>query len=149
MKASQTCINLIKEYEGLRLEPYRDGGDNLTIGYGHKLPDESRVAKISEHVALSLLMGDIRIVTKQLNSLNLKLTQYEFDALISFIFNLGIGNFLESTLYRKLHEGDKDGAAQEFDRWTHIKDRRTKEYRRAKGLVRRRHAEQQLFIGAI
>jgi lysozyme len=68
------------------------------------------------------------------------LTQNQFDALVSFVFNLGVGNFRTSTLLKKLNAGDNDGAAQEFGRWIHAGGKALP------GLVRRREAERALFL---
>jgi lysozyme len=68
------------------------------------------------------------------------LTQNQFDALCDFVFNVGAGNFEESTLLRKLNDGDYGGAASEFDRWVHSGQTVLP------GLVRRRAAEKALFL---
>lgn len=118
MKTSQKGIDLIKHFEGCRLVGYPDFTGIATIGYGH-----TRVAKIgwkiTEEAAEKLLVEDLTIIEAQLNKLNLDLTQNQFDAVVSFVFNLGIGNFSKSTLLKKIKQDQTNfDIAFEFIKWT-------------------------------
>ena len=142
MKISDAGIALIKSFEGLRLEAYPDpatGGDPWTIGYGHTgevRPD----MVITEAEAEQLLRQDIVQFEMCVNRLlQVSVTQGQFDALVSFAFNLGCGNLRKSTLLRKLNAGDADGAAAEFAVWNRAAGRVMA------GLTRRREAERDLF----
>lgn len=136
---SQTGIDLIKHFEGLRLEAYRDPTNVITIGYGHtKTAQMGQV--ITEKGAESLLRKDIAVHSEPIERLvKVQLTQGEYDALCSFIFNLGEPAFKSSTLLRKLNSGDKVGAAKEFDKWVYAGGKVLP------GLKRRRAAERTLF----
>lgn len=137
MKATDNCVQLIKRFEGLYLKAYVCPAGVLTIGYGHtrgvKPGDE-----INELQAELYLMEDVEACEIQLNYLTLPINQHQFDALCSFIFNLGIGNFMQSTLLKKLKAGDKT-AADEILRWDKSGGKVLP------GLTARRKAEYDLF----
>jgi len=137
MKATDNCIQLIKRFEGLYLKAYVCPAGVLTIGYGHtrgvKPGDE-----INELQAEIYLREDVEACEIQLNYLTLPINQHQFDALCSFIFNLGIGNFMQSTLLKKLKAGDKT-AADEILRWDKSGGKVLP------GLTARRKAEYDLF----
>lgn len=137
MKATDNCIQLIKRFEGLYLNAYFCPAGVLTIGYGHtrgvKPGDE-----INELQAEIYLREDVEACEIQLNYLTLPINQHQFDALCSFIFNLGIGNFMQSTLLKKLKAGDKT-AADEILRWDKSGGKVLP------GLTARRKAEYDLF----
>ena len=137
MKATDNCIQLIKRFEGLYLKAYVCPAGVLTIGYGHtrgvKPGDE-----INELQAELYLMEDVEACEIQLNYLTLPINQHQFDALCSFIFNLGIGNFMQSTLLKKLKAGDNT-AADEILRWDKSGGKVLP------GLTARRKAEYDLF----
>lgn len=139
MKTSQAGIDLIKEYEGCRLETYRDSVGVKTIGYGHT----DKVAlgqKITQEEAEQFLREDLAKFERcVLSVIRVDIAQRQFDALVSFAFNLGCGALRRSTLARKLNRGDYDGAAREFGRWVKAGGRTLN------GLVRRRAAEADLF----
>ncbi|MEN6622868.1 MAG: lysozyme [Smithella sp.] len=137
MKATDNCVQLIKRFEGLYLKAYVCPAGVLTIGYGHtrgvKPGDE-----INELQAEIYLREDVEACEIQLNYLTLPINQHQFDALCSFIFNLGIGNFMQSTLLKKLKAGDKT-AADEILRWDKSGGKVLP------GLTARRKAEYDLF----
>ncbi|MBF7982191.1 MULTISPECIES: lysozyme [Rahnella] len=135
-------VALIKTFEGLRLEKYQDVVGKWTIGYGHLiLPDESFSAAIPEAQADALLRQDLGISEKAVNQyVIVPLTQNQFDALVSFTFNLGIGNLKSSTLLRVLNARQYQDAANEFLRWDKAGGKQVA------GLIRRRTAERALFI---
>lgn len=133
-------LDLIKSFEGLRLSAYRDSVGIWTIGYGHTKgvkPGDT----ITVEQANDFLREDLRDAERAVNDLTfLNLTQNQFDALVSFTFNLGRGNLQASTLLRRVNEGDFEGAAEEFLRWTKAGGKVLP------GLVRRREAERALFL---
>lgn len=97
MKISQKGIDLIKKYEGCKLYAYRDSVGVATIGYGHTRNVMMGMA-ITQAQAEAFLREDIAPIEKSLNIMNTNFTQNAFDALCSWIFNLGIGSFNSSTL---------------------------------------------------
>lgn len=144
MTPSPACIGLIKQFEGLRLRAYRCAAGRLTIGYGHT-GDVKPEDVITAHQADAILDVDLDRIARGV-SLWLKdgaapVAQHEFDALVSFAFNVGVGALARSTLLRRLNNGDRAGAAAEFSKW------RIGGGRELPGLVRRRAAERALFLG--
>lgn len=119
MKTSQAGFDLIKRSEGLRLQPYTDVADFLTIGYGHKVvPPATYEHGITEQTADMILAEDVQTAEDAINRLvKVQLTQGQFDALVDFVFNLGSGRLENSTLLILLNAGDYDGAAQQLLRW--------------------------------
>ena len=144
MKISPKGIALIKSSEGLRLKAYPDpgtGGVPWTIGYG-STSGVTRNMVITEAQAEQMLAEDLmrfeRIVERLVR---VPVNQGQFDALVSFTYNVGEGNFTNSTLLRKLNTGDTAGAAEQFSRWVHAGGKALP------GLVTRRAAERALFLG--
>lgn len=141
MKISQKGLNLIKEFEGLELKAYKDSVGVVTIGYGSTGPHVSMGMTITEAQAEALLKSDVARFEQGVHDLiKVPLTQSQFDALVSFSFNLGLGNLKSSTLLRKLNSLDYSGAANEFTRWNKAGGAVLK------GLTRRREAEKALFL---
>lgn len=141
MHISQKGLDLIKSFEGLRLSAYRCPADIPTIGYGTtagvKMGDT-----ITKERAEDLLRADVKRFEDQvLRLVKVPLTQGQFDALVSFTYNLGAANLGNSTLLRLLNAGDYKGAAAQFDRWTKAGGKELP------GLVKRRAAERALFEG--
>lgn len=117
MTTSNEGLALIKKYEGLRLKAYKCPADVWTIGYGHTRGVTEGMI-ITEKIANTLLKEDVRPIETELNGLNLNLRQGQFDALVSFIFNLGIGAFNRSTLKKKILSGAPDTEiVAEFKKW--------------------------------
>lgn len=132
--------NLIKSHEGIRLQPYDDGTGVQTIGYGHTGEGVKKV-KISRSEADELFQKDIANVQDAISELvEVELSQNQYDAVASLIFNIGRGNFAKSTLLKKLNQGDFQGAANEFIKW------RKAGGKVLKGLENRRKEEQRLFM---
>ena len=142
MKTSQRGLDLIKKWEGLRLEAYLCPAGVWTIGYGH-IKGVKEGDKINQPQANTLLADDVANVAESaVNAyVNVPLNQEQFDALASFTFNLGGGNLKSSTLLKKLNDGDYLGAANEFKRWVKAGGKTLN------GLVDRREAEAQMFVG--
>lgn len=113
-----------------------------TIGFGHVvLPSESFPKPITLDQARALLAADVAYVARYLNDTLPGLNQHQFDALVSFVFNVGIGAFRTSTLRRRIFVDDFAGAASEFSRWNKAGGKILA------GLIRRRNAERALFLG--
>ena len=141
MKTSESGVELVKSHEGLRLKAYLCPAGVWTIGYGH-----TRTAKqgmvITAEKAEDLLLEDLVEAESAVSSLvDVPLSQGQFDALVSFVFNLGSGNLKASTLRRKLNACDYSGAAVEFGRWVYSSGKKLG------GLIKRRAEERALFEG--
>ena len=140
MKTSPKGITLIKEFEGLRLKAYKCPGGVWTIGYGHTAGVKPGMV-ITEAQAEEYLKADLIAFERYLNGLGLALNQNQFDALVSFIYNVGTGNFSNSTLLRKVRANPQDNSIMdEFLRWVYSKGRVLP------GLQRRRLAEMKLYF---
>lgn len=139
MKLSEKGLELIKKFEGLRLEAYLCPAAVWTVGYGSTYGVKEGMV-ITEEQAEDMLWRDVHVAEVCVNgAVTVPLTQGEFDALVSFVFNLGCGKFRGSTLLRKLNDGDYDGAADEFPRWCRAGGQPLA------GLVARRAAEKVRF----
>ncbi|NHB94748.1 lysozyme [Photorhabdus cinerea] len=140
MQISEKGLSKLKGYEGLSLTAYRCPAGVWTIGYGH-----TRGVKpgdvITDEQATQFLLEDLAPVYITIESnVKVPLTQGQFDALCSFIFNCGTGAFVRSTLLKKLNAGDYRGAADQFMRWNQV-DGRT-----LPGLDARRASEKTMFL---
>lgn len=148
MRTSDRGIALIKAHEGLRLQAYQDPVGVWTIGFGHTTaagpPAVTKGMKITEAGAEAILRDDLRKFEGYVTSaVHVPLTQEQFDALVSFTFNLGPGNLKTSTLLRKLNSGDYLGAADQFLRWDKAGGKTLR------GLTKRREAERALFLAGM
>ncbi|MCH2546229.1 MAG: lysozyme [Alphaproteobacteria bacterium] len=133
-------LELIKSFEGLRLEPYEDAGGKLTIGYGHLIKPGEYFTAITEEEAHALLREDVRVAEAYVKRyVHVKLNHNQFSALGSRGYNIGPGNFRNSTMLTLLNMGKGDRAASEFPRWNKVGTTTLR------GLTRRRLAEQSLF----
>lgn len=119
LSLSDAGLAAIKREEGFRSKTYFDAAGLATIGYGHLITSgEAFPAGISEPDAEKLLREDVQIAETSIRSnVIVPLTQSMFDALVSFVFNVGAGAFKTSTLLKILNGGDYAAAAQEFSRW--------------------------------
>lgn len=118
MQISSKGIDLIKHHEGLRTRAYRDAVGVWTIGYGHTA-NVTNGQTISTHLAETYLLSDLRSAEAEVSSrVTVPLTQGQFDALVSFVFNLGAQRFRTSTLLRELNKGHYDKVPAELMRWT-------------------------------
>lgn len=139
---SKPGIELIKRYEGLRLQAYCCPAGVQTIGYGHTGADVTAGKEITLDEAEALLRSDLLEFEKRVQQIvTAPLTQGQFDALVSFAYNVGIGALQRSTLLRKLNSEDYAGASAEFPRWTKAGAIELP------GLVKRRAAEREMFDG--
>ena len=140
MKASVDAYELIKQFEGLRLEAYLCPAGIWTIGYGHT-SGVSPNSFITIQEADEYLHRDVATIEMQLNKLNLILRQCQWDAIVSFVFNVGIGNFRSSTLLAKIRTNPDDNSIMdEFLRWVYANGKVMK------GLQKRRLAEMKLYF---
>ena len=140
MKASESLIQKLKEFEGLRLIAYRDAAGVPTIGYGHtrgvKMGD-----RLTAYWADQLLRKDVAKAAYEVMQLGVVHTQGQLDALTSFAFNLGIGRLIRSTLLKKIREGaSMHQIRKEFMRWVYA------DGKRLKGLEKRRQWEANRFF---
>jgi lysozyme len=150
MKASANCYELIKAFEGLHavkadgtVRAYICPAGKWTIGYGSTKGVRSGM-NITQQEAEDLLVKDVNEFEAAVNRLvKVPLTQNQFDALVSFAFNVGSGNLSSSTLLRKLNVSDYDAVPSELLRWN--KARVNGVLTPLKGLTRRRSAEAALF----
>lgn len=145
MMISQQGLDLIKQFEGFRSAPYRDAAGIPTIGYGATYyPDGTTVRMtdmpISEKQASAMLVSMVERYAEGVNRyVQVHLTQTQFDALVSFSYNVGLDAVRNSTLLRKLNAGDYAGAAEQFARWNQSGGVVLA------GLTKRRAAEADLF----
>jgi lysozyme len=138
---SASMRQMIESFEGLRLEAYQDSVGVWTIGYGHtpSYPDQS----ITKEQADSLMASDLARFESKVNGFcGEATTQGQFDAMVSFAYNLGAGALQGSTLLRLHQSGDYPGAADQFLRWDHAGGAVLV------GLTRRRKAERQVYLDA-
>jgi lysozyme len=141
LEESEKGIALTKKAEGLRLKPYLDSGGIWTCGYGHT-KDVNENTVCTEEIAEQWLKQDSTDAVNAVNKLvTVPLTQNEFDALVDFVFNIGVKNFSTSTMHTLLNKGDYEGAAQQFKIWNLCKGKVIE------GLINRRILEQNEFNG--
>ncbi len=118
MDISYMLLDKLKEFEGLRLEAYRCAGGKLTIGYGHTGSDVREGDKISQYWAEELLKADVAKVAEQVQRMGVAHTQGQFDALVSFAFNIGVERLRTSKLLRLIRRQDSyRNIKAEFKRW--------------------------------
>lgn len=140
MKASDRLIEALKRFEGLRTEAYLCAAGRWTIGYGHTLTAREGMI-IDEQRAEHFLRQDVKTIERWLTSKNITDEQHRFDALVSFIFNLGIASFYDSTLRKVIERGGtEEDIRKQWMRWVHVKKKVLP------GLVKRREWECNLFI---
>lgn len=143
MQISQAGLDFIKQFESFEHNAYPDPGTGAspwTIGYGHTRGVRPGMTCTREE-AEQWLAEDVESAARAVKDyVQVELSQGQFDALVSFIYNVGVHNFNTSTLLRKLNNGDYEGAANEFPRWNRAAGKVLA------GLTRRRDAERQRFL---
>lgn len=144
-KISKKGLDLIKKWEGLRCSAYRDDGGVWTIGYGHTAaagpPYPKQGMVLSEQEAEVLLLQDLQQYEQAIEMLvDVELNDNQFAALVSFVFNVGIGAFARSRLLKKLNERDYSAVASELTKWVKAGGVRVE------GLANRRAAEAGLWV---
>ena len=146
MKTSKAGLDLIKQFESFRAAPYLCSAGVPTIGYGTTVyPNGIKVKlsdqKITQQLAETFLQHHVNVIEKDVLSLvKVPLTQNQFDALVSFSYNVGFGAFRDSTLLKLLNAGDIHGASKPFERWNKAGGKIVD------GLTNRRKAEKVLFL---
>ena len=147
MKISENGLKLIKKFEGLSLKPYLCSAGVPTIGWGNTFYENMKKVTlqdepITEERADSLF--NFLVTTNFVNVVNrlviVDINQNQFDALVSFVYNLGSGNFEKSTLLKKVNQEDFIGASLEFEKWNRASGKVLS------GLTKRRLAEKELFL---
>ena len=121
-RASDTLISKIKEFEGLCLVAYKPTKAErwYTIGYGHSAGDVKAGMRINEEKAEELLRRDLFFVERFINGIPKVRTQGQFDALVSFSYNVGVGNLKRSTLLKKImHDAPTAEIQREFMKWVY------------------------------
>ncbi len=148
MNVSKAGIALIKHHEGVRNRPYRCPANLYTVGVGHLIGDgkslpESWNRTFSQEEIDGILKSDLKRFELGVHKMlpNVSLRQYEFDALVSFCFNLGLGCFQRSTLRQALLRGDKKAAMESLVKYCRAGGKILK------GLQTRRLDEKALFEG--
>lgn len=146
MIPSNNCYNLIKKYEGFSEKPYKCSAGVPTIGYGSTFylngnKVTMKDSPISEEVALSILFSVVEDFSKKVEKLlNVSVNQNQFDALVDFAYNLGIGNLQKSTLLKLVNNKDFVGASKQFKLWNKANGKVLN------GLTKRRKEEEELFL---
>ena len=138
---TQNGIKLVESFEGFSEMPYLCPAGKLTIGYGHVIKEnESFPAGISKEVAEMILYDDLAIAEEAIfKNVNVDLLPHQFDALTSFIFNVGVNAFKTSTLLKKLNAYEFGEVPAQFRRWVYVGKKVNK------GLVKRRNKEAIIF----
>lgn len=149
MKMSMSGIGLIHDSEGLELEPYLCPAGVPTIGYGSTMYENGAHVKltdapITKERAIAILFHQLIGYENAVNRyVKVPLNQNQFDALVDFAYNAGIGALQKSTLLKKLNAGDYAGTAKEFDKWVYGGGKKLG------GLVKRRANEKALFLKVV
>ena len=139
MKISKNGLDLIKHFEGCELEAYKCPAGVWTIGYGH-IKTAVEGMTITQHQADDMLIEEMNEYEGYINnSVRVDLTQNQFDAMVSWVYNLGNGNLNASTLLKVLNSGDYAGVPAQMMRWNKAGGKVLE------GLTRRRQAEADLF----
>ncbi|MFA6085564.1 lysozyme [Mucilaginibacter sp.] len=154
-KLSEHGINVIKKFEGLRLKAYQDVAGVWTIGYGSTLYHDGKPVKSGDKLAEetqadALFHSTLKTYIDAVNKLvGVSLNQNQFDALVSFTYNLGTGALQKSTLLRKLNASDYIAAADQFLLWNKITDPHSGKKVVCNTLTVRRRQERELFLKPI
>ena len=150
MKTSEKSRNFIKNQEGVRLNAYLCPSRVWTIGWGHTGAEVVKGLVITKEQAESYFRNDITIHENNVSRLvKVPLTQNQFDALVSFEYNVGYGNFSSSTLLKLLNQKKYNEAAAQFTRWVYSKIKQpdgTYKTVALLGLVKRRNYEKGFFL---
>ena len=132
-------LEMIKHFEGLELNAYQCAAGVWTIGYGHTKGVQKGMV-ISEDTANEMLVEELNEYESYITGLvTVELNQNQFDAMVSWVYNLGVGNLKASTLLKVLNAGDYDGVPAQMMRWNKAGGKVLE------GLTRRRQAEADLF----
>ena len=152
MKASKEVIKLIKHHEGVRAKPYKCPAGLWTVGVGHLIGDGKTLPAswnktFTNEEIDGILAADLRRFELGIHKMlpNVPLRQHEFDSILSWCFNLGMGCFQASTFRQALLRGDKEAAMESLVKY--CKARVNGKVTVLKGLQNRRLDERKLFLG--
>jgi lysozyme len=141
LSLSSSGLDLIKKFEGLVLSAYQDSGGVWTIGYGHAINVQPGTT-INKQEAESLLKADTQSAQDTVKKMvTVPINQNQFDSLVSFVYNVGSGNFQRSSVLRELNAGNYESAANELLKWN-----KDSQYTVLAGLEKRRNTEKNLFL---
>jgi len=141
MQASDNCVEFVKQFEGFSSTPYFDVAHRLTIGFGHLIKPGEKFAELDDASATDILKSDMQLACDAVNRyVTCDINQNQFDSLVDFTYNLGIGSLEKSHLLQYVNEGDFDRASGEFGKWIFAGGVISE------GLERRRAAEKELFL---
>ena len=148
MKMTDEGLALIRRFEGFRSEAYRDAVGVWTIGYGHTSMAGAPVVipelRITTAEAAAILARDVKTVADGVAArLEVQLSGPQFSALVSFAFNVGLGNFRKSGVLKAVNAGDLDAVPRRLNLWVKAGGRTLP------GLVRRRAAEGAMFAAGV
>jgi len=142
MQIGKNCIDLVKKFEGLKLESYKCPAGLWTIGYGNTQWENG--TRVKENQVIDIQRAEKLLmfwVNKYAERIDLKVNQNQFDALVSFAYNVGITNFNNSTLKKKVIANPNDATIRdEFMKWVSSRGKQLP------GLVKRREAEANLYF---
>ena len=139
MKTGTKGIELIKHFEGCELEAYKCAAGVWTIGYGH-IKGVTSDSVITQEQAEQMLVEELNEYEGYINNMvTMPLSQNQFDALVSWVYNLGGGNLKASTLLKVVNSGEFNGVPEQIMRWNKAGGKVLE------GLTRRRQAEADLF----
>ena len=148
MRTSPEGIARIKRHELLRLKAYLCPAGVPTIGWG-STKGVAMGMEITEAQADARLVQDLATAENAIEkNVKVPLSQNQFDALVSFVFNVGAKNFQGSTLLKQLNRGQYEAAAAQFERWCHARDPKGGGMVRLPGLLKRRLEEKEVFLRA-
>lgn len=152
MKISEKCIDLIAYFEGVRYKPYKCVAGLWTVGIGHLIGDgkslpDSWNRTFTKDEVYGLFLKDVASFERGVERYcPVRLTQGQFDALVSFAFNHGLGTLQRSTMRQKVNRGDLEGAVNSLLQYNKAKDPKTGVRKVFSGLDKRRKAEAALFL---
>jgi len=138
---SQKGINMLKSFEGYSPTNYLCQAKKPTIGYGHVIKKGENFSLVDKKTAENMLRKDVKTAERAVeDNVKVALTKNQYDALASFVYNIGANAFINSTLLRELNSGNYTSAANQFDRWVYAGGKISR------GLANRRAEEKKLFL---
>ncbi len=144
LKVGVQCIKVILRFETWQHKAYDDGYGYVTIGVGNRKSKPKLNTTISSEMVWELFVADLKDVEAAVDSLvKVELLPHQYDALVSFVFNIGSKQFRTSSLLRLLNEGKYTEASKQFKRWMYSNGQKSN------GLIKRRQIEQALFDGEL
>jgi len=145
MQLNPQGLNLLKKLEGFRSKPYQCSAGYPTIGYGHQIKPHESFDEVTLDQAEKLLKDDVRWAERAVNARLPHLYQNQFDALVCFVYNIGVGAFEKSSVLRYIKLMDWNNALKYWGMYNKVRDNTTKMLVFSQGLQNRRDAEIALF----